>query len=122
MVREFTREDERKLRIVFDNPAPGQVKDEEYESSVRLTASLVWHFADGATDLTFAAPGYSGSQEALSFLKYLALVEPIGRSWNLDAFASGDAYNLLITARPRGSIPTELWTSSYIIFLGNNHA
>jgi uncharacterized protein (DUF58 family) len=122
MVREFTREDERKLRIVFDNPAPGQVKDEEYESAVRLTASLVWHFADGATDLTFAAPGYSGSQEALSFLKYLALVEPMGRSWNLDGFASGEAYNLLITARPRGSIPTELWTSSYIIFLGNNHA
>ena len=120
MVREFTREDERKLRIVFDNPKPGQVREEEYESAVRLATSLIWHFADGATDLTFAAPGYSGSQEALSFLKYLALIEPMVRSWDLDSFASGDAYNLVITARPRGSIPTELWTSSYIIFMGSD--
>lgn len=120
MVREFTREDERKLRIIFDNPAAGQLKEDEYESAVRLSASLAWHFADGATDLSFAAPGYSGPQEPLGFLKYLALVQPARSTWKLDDFPSGDAYNLIITARPRGSIPTHLWTNSYIIFAGGD--
>src|SRR5438270_5188359 len=42
-VREFTREDERKLRIVFDNPASGVVSDRAYESGVQMEASLAWH-------------------------------------------------------------------------------
>ncbi|HLK34111.1 MAG TPA: DUF58 domain-containing protein, partial [Terriglobales bacterium] len=40
LVREFTREDERKLRIVFDNPAPGAVSAQAYERAVALAASL----------------------------------------------------------------------------------
>ena len=31
---------------------------------------------------------------------------------------SSDAYNIVITARPRGSLPTPLWNSSYFIFAG----
>jgi uncharacterized protein (DUF58 family) len=118
MVREFTREDERKLRIVFDNPRPGQVRSEDYESAVRLAASLAWHFADGSSELAFAGPGYSGPQDALGFLKYLALIQPGSTALKLEEVTVGDAYNLVITARPRGSIPTQLWTNSYIIFLG----
>src|SRR5947208_15668539 len=41
-VREFSREDERKLRIVFDNPPPGAVSPETYERAVELAASLSW--------------------------------------------------------------------------------
>ena len=118
MVREFTREDERKLKIVFDNPAPGQVSEEDYEAAVRLAASLAWHFADGTTEISFAAPGYSGSEESLSFLKYLAVVEPDPQPFALEKILSGAAYNLVITSRPRGSMPTKLWTSSYFIFIG----
>ena len=44
-LREFSREDERKLRIVFDNPAPGAVSVEAYERAVTLAASLAWHFS-----------------------------------------------------------------------------
>lgn len=117
MVREFTREDERKLRIVFDNPAPGEVKADDYESAVRLAASLAWHFSDGTAEMSFAAPGYAGPQESLSFLKYLALVQPGPQALALESLTSGDAYNLVITARQRGSIPTQLWNSSYIIFI-----
>ena len=121
MVREFTREDERKLKIVFDNPAPGEVKSEDYESAINLAASLAWHFADGTTDVSFAAPGYFGlgSQEALSFLRYLAVAQPAAQKLPLETLASRDAYNLVITARQRGSIPTQLWTSSYFIFMGS---
>jgi uncharacterized protein (DUF58 family) len=121
MVREFTREDERKLKIVFDNPSVGEVSPEEYETGVRLAASLAWHFADGTSEISFSAPGYSGAQEALSFLKYLAVVEPeklhsVGKL-DIEQLTSGGAYNLVITARQRGSIPTQLWNNSYFIFL-----
>ena len=41
-VREFSREDERKLRIVFDNPGMGTVSARAYENAVALAASLGW--------------------------------------------------------------------------------
>ena len=44
-MREFTREDERKLRVVFDNPATGAVSLEDYERGITTAASLAWHFA-----------------------------------------------------------------------------
>lgn len=121
MVREFTREDERKLKIVFDNPAPGEVNSEDYESAISLAASIAWHFADGTTDISFAAPGYLGvgPEEALSFLRYLALAQPAAQKLPLETLTSPEAYNLVITARQRGSIPTQLWTRAYFIFVAN---
>ena len=121
MVREFTREDERKLKIVFDNPASSQVSEEDYEAAVTLAASLAWHFSDGTTEISFAAPGYSGAPETLSFLKYLAVIKPDSEAFALEQINTGDAYNLLITARPRGSIPTRVWTTSYVIFIGGKN-
>ncbi|MBI2678621.1 MAG: DUF58 domain-containing protein [Candidatus Koribacter versatilis] len=119
-VREFTREDERKLRIIFDNPAAGSVPAEAYESAVELAASLSWHFAGQETELTFVAPGYSGAPDVYEFLHYLALVQPAqpgGRSAQLDALPMTDDYNVILTARPRGSIPTQLWATSYFVFI-----
>jgi hypothetical protein len=118
MVREFTREDERKLRIVFDNPAPEQLSEEEYERAVSLAASVAWHFSNGSNEVNFYAPGYTGPQEALSFLKYLAAVEPSEVPMQLEDVGGG-AYNLVVTARKRGSIPTQLWTTSYFIFVSD---
>ncbi|HVP50858.1 MAG TPA: DUF58 domain-containing protein [Terriglobales bacterium] len=117
MVREFTREDERKLRIVFDNPAPGLVPEAEYEKAVALAASLGWHFAGEPTDLSFAAPGYDGAGDIYDFLRYLALVEPRAGESALEHLEVTDDYNVILTARPRGSIPTRLWACSYFIFM-----
>ena len=39
-VREFSREDERKLCIVFDNPAAGAISEAAYEHAVNLAATL----------------------------------------------------------------------------------
>ena len=44
-VREFAREDERKLCIVFDNPAREEISESSYERAVNLAASLAWHFS-----------------------------------------------------------------------------
>lgn len=116
-VREFTREDERKLRIVFDNPPPGTVSPEDYEAAVQLTASLAWHFADGSTQLSFAGPGYEGGSDVLDFLRYLALAQPESADSVLHGLPMTEDYNLVITAQPHGSVPTQLWSSSYIIFM-----
>ncbi len=117
-VREFTREDERKLRIVFDNPQPGAISESAYESGVALASSLGWHFAGSDTDLSFAAPGYRGGNDVYDFLAYLALVEPRPGPSIVDQLAVTDDYNVILTTRPRGSIPTQLWATSYFIFLG----
>ena len=116
-VREFTREDERKLRLVFDNPAPGTVTSEAYERAVALAASLAWHFAGEHTDLSFAGNGYDGDPDIYRFLEYLALIEANQEPSVLEQLRATNEYNLVLTPRPRGSIPTELWESSYFIFM-----
>ena len=125
-VREFTREDERKLRIIFDNPAAGTVPSAAYEAAVELAASLAWHFAGEDAELTFVAPGYSGASDVYDFLGYLALVQPsevqprevsLAKAFALDALPETGDYNVILTARPRGSVPTQLWASSYFVFI-----
>jgi uncharacterized protein (DUF58 family) len=122
-VREFTREDERKLRVVFDNPAEGTIDEPVYERGIALAASLAWHFAGENTELSFAAPGDQSANDIYEFLRYLALVAPrpaedAARSV-LDDLHVTDDYNVIFTARPRGSIPTALWACSYFLFFGD---
>jgi len=116
-VREFTREDERKLRIVFDNAMPGAVPEKDYEAAVSLTASLAWYFAQGDTQLSFAGQGYNGSSDIYEFLRYLGMIQPGDRGQLLEELDVTDDYNIVVTARPRGSISTNLWASSYFLFM-----
>lgn len=116
-VREFTREDERKLRIVFDNAAPGTVKAEKYEKNIALAASLAWHFAGEHTELSFAGAGFKGGDSVYDFFEYLAEVEPSAGESVLEKLDVTDDYNLVFTARPRGTVPTALWQSSYFVFM-----
>jgi hypothetical protein len=118
-IREFTREDERRLCIVFDNPPVDVVSAEDYEQAVRLAASLAWHFSQEGAQLTFLAPEYGGGPDIYDFLRYLGIVQPAESiAADLPARQMGEAFNLIITARPHGSIPTELWANSYVIFAG----
>ena len=115
-VREFTKEDERRLRIVFDNPAPAEVSPEHYEKYVTLAASLGWHFSGENTELSFAADEALYSPDVYGFLRYLALVQPSKGESILDSLPLSDDYNVIFTSRARGSIPTPLWNCSYFIF------
>lgn len=116
-VREFSREDERRLRIVFDNPAPGAVSAEAYEHAVSLAASLAWHFTGENVDLAYAAQGYSGQPVLYDFLSHLAMVEPAAGESILESLPLSSDYNVIVTSRKPGSIPTSLWASSYIIYM-----
>jgi uncharacterized protein (DUF58 family) len=121
-VREFAREDERKLRIIFDNPMSGALSEKAYENAVSLAASLSWHFSDQNTQLSFLSQDYKGGQQVYDFLMYLAEVEP-GNSRSLlpNLAISGD-YNIILTTQPRGTIPTSLWACSYFVFLGTERS
>lgn len=118
-VREFSREDERKLRIVFDNPASDVVSKTAYEDAVALTASLSWHFAGENTEMSFVAQGYEGGPDVYQFLAYLAVVEARTAPSAIDRLQPSEDYNIIVTARPKGSIPTALWACSYFLFIGN---
>jgi uncharacterized protein (DUF58 family) len=116
-VREFTREDERRLRVVFDNPEPGQVSSESYERAVSLAATLACHFAGEHVDLSFAGPNYTGGSGLDDFLRYLALIQPAPRTWVIEQLPVSSDFNVILTARAPGSIPTPLWVTSYVIYM-----
>lgn len=135
-VREFAREDERKLLIVFDNPEPAQISERAYEKAVDLTASLAWHFSEQNAEVSFAVPGHPRTRDLHEFLAQLAVIEPgaVGPASTQSAtkkvqkgapavdalremnLGNTDEYNIVITARTRGSVPVDLWNCSYFVF------
>ncbi|MBS1851935.1 MAG: DUF58 domain-containing protein [Acidobacteria bacterium] len=122
-VREFSREDERKLRIIFDNPAPGEVAEADYETAVTLAASLAWHFTLANADVSFAVSGHSGEgKDVHLFLRHLALIAPaVGPSF-LEELPPSDAFHLLITARPPAAFPPALRSASYFLPMQSSRA
>src|SRR5579863_9745470 len=117
-VREFSREDERKLRIVFDNPAKGAVSEDAYENAIVLAASLSWHFVQENTEISFVSQGYNGGSDIYRFLAHLAVAQPQPFPSVVESLQPSDDYNIILTTLPRGSIPTALWACSYFVFLG----
>ena len=115
-VREYTREDERRVCIIFDNPAPGVIDSPHYERAINLAASVAWHFFQENTELSFAAPGLVPDADVYAFLEYLALAMPLASTGFLSTVAEGGQYNIIITACARGQIPTALWQSSWVLF------
>jgi len=98
-VREFARDEQVRLRIVFDNPAPGEVSTESYERGIRFTASLAWYFAHVSEMVSFVAPGFPSSSDIWEFLRYLALAQPAAQSSILRDLPDTREFNLIVTAR-----------------------
>jgi uncharacterized protein (DUF58 family) len=116
-VREFSREDERKLRIVFDNPAPGVLDAATYERGVRLAASLAWHFHHEDVEVSFVAPGLEPTADVFQFLGYLALVEPQEATPVFARLRASEDYNVIVTVLGHAEIPRALAACSYVISL-----
>jgi hypothetical protein len=117
-IREFAREDEHRLRIVFDNASPGMASTERYERGVSLAASLAFYLAEQNASLTFAAQGLA-EPTLWGFMHHLALVEPGDDPSVLDSLSLGADFNLVLSWRPRGTIVTSVWQSSYVVFLNS---
>jgi uncharacterized protein (DUF58 family) len=130
-VREFTREDERRVVLALDPflPAQGALRAQalrQFERAVSLCACLAWHFFEIDSVLGFRAADFSAplappGEVIYSVLRHLALIEPRPAGDGGDFLASladeSEAFKIILTSCPRGSIPTSLWTSSYLIFL-----
>jgi uncharacterized protein (DUF58 family) len=127
-VREFSREDERKLCIVFDNPPEGLISAAVYERAVNLAASLAWHFSSQNAEVSFLAPELPRSNDVYEFLARMAVIQPdrgphqSGRTPVQDVLleleqSTGADYNIVLTARSKETFPPDLWNCCHFLFL-----
>ncbi len=127
-VREFSREDERKLCIVFDNPEVGVISAAAYERAVNLAASLAWHFSSQDVEVSFLVAGQECDVEVHEFLARLAVIEPHcgsqeGQPLRADvlremSWGSDGEYNIVLTARTPESLASEWHNFACFVFLG----
>ncbi len=127
-VREFTREDERRLVLVFDArlPRADRATLEKFEKAVTFCACLAWHFYEIDAQMQFLSEDFESDMAPAREVIYpalesLALIEPkVGLdARNLLARISSAArgFHIILTSQPRGSVPTSLWGSSYLVFI-----
>jgi uncharacterized protein (DUF58 family) len=133
MVREFTREDETRVLLVLDPhifaAAPGatpQASSERFEQAVTLCAGVAWHFFERNALLQFRSAGVetplaSAEENIFAILHHLALAQPLPpdpqHALLTSLAASPELFKVIVTSQPRGSIPANLWHTSYVIFL-----
>lgn len=124
-VKEFTREDERRVQLVFDRALasglPPEQVSERFERAVDFAAALAWHFYQIDSQLEFVSDDFrtaSGRAADIIFdvLHYLATVSPRVSGDGFLETLSSPLFKIIVTDAPRGSIPTPLWTSSYFVF------
>ncbi len=129
-VREFTREDERRLRLVFDPRIPDTQPEtlERFEKAVTLCACLAWHFYETGATVSFATAGFEtpmapAGQVLYAILEKLALIEPTvtddyspGRLFE-DPSRAAQSFQVVLTGQPRESIPPGLQRSAYFVFM-----
>jgi uncharacterized protein (DUF58 family) len=129
-VREFTREDERRLVLVFDAslPASDDKMLAQFEKGVSFCACLAWHFYEIDAQMQFIANGFETPMSPSADIIYpvlenLALIEPkpdspsAMRDLQARIASAAHGFHIVITSRPRGSIPTNLWGNSYLVFM-----
>ncbi len=125
MVREFTREDDRKCCLIFDNFFEdfSDTNGPAFEKAVKLCANAARHFHEMDSEIRLvtsnAATDFSKSADGLlEILKLLALVEPSSQKVQpISELASDTAFKILFTASRPGEIPTKVWSSSHVVFI-----
>ncbi len=126
MVREFAREDDFRVLLVLDPhsggpPAINQtMPNERFERAVATCAGIAWHFYERNALLQFRSVGIETSLAPAEEIHLaVAQSQPTEAQDALlqDLAASPDLFKVIVTSRPRGTIPAELWHSSYVIFL-----
>ena len=118
--------------LAFDNRGPeaGRVEREKFEKAVTFCACLAWHFFENNAQMQpmmddWEIPMAPACEVIYPMLERLAVVEPRGdgaakkKDADLLARLAGEThgFNIIFTAQPRGSVPTSLWGTSYLIFI-----
>ena len=136
MVREFAREDERRVMLVLDpflgppRPDLGELAAAEYterfERAVSMAACIAWHFHEIHSVMQFRTNNFSTSMAPADEIIYrtlreLATIQPDASATGgafLDELANdGDVFKIILTARDQTTIPSALWSSSYFLFI-----
>ena len=141
-IREFAREDERRLLLALDpclgpaNADPDPKKREaaedalyeRFERAISLAACIAWHFYETGAVMQFRTPDTSTPMTTADEIIYdilhdLAYIEAdradSGASFLESLAEETECFKIILTNQPRGSIPTSLWSSSYFIFLNS---
>jgi uncharacterized protein (DUF58 family) len=131
MVREFSREDDCNVLLVFDpyssaaGPSASPADKANFERAVALCAATAWSLHEHSAMLEFRSvnadmPLAPTSENIYSVLRYLALAQPIasrpGSTLLSDLSGNSESFKIIVTSQPRGSIPSALWHSAYIVF------
>lgn len=131
MVREFAREDDARVLLVLDahsaaaGPHATAKEKERFERTVDLCAAIAWSFYERGALLEFRSAGVSvpvgpASENIFPVLRHLALAEalPVDAKQHrlAELAAEAESFKLIVTSQPRGSIPAEVWNSSYVVF------
>jgi uncharacterized protein (DUF58 family) len=136
MVREFAREDERRVMIVLDpfigNSLTGGGAAEQaqfadrFERAVSLAASIAWHFYEINSVIQFrtdrfTTPMAPAAEIIYDALRELARIQPdttaAGGAFLDDLVRDHEIFKIILTRRAQHSIPSALWSSSYIVFI-----
>lgn len=131
-VKEYAREDERRVMLVFDPYVGPQGADaqsaERFERAVTLCAGLAWHFYEINSVMEFRSAGFAtprmGAGEIIyDILRHLASVTPLKQQLGisfLDTLGdTQDIFKIVLTSHPQGSIPSPLWNSAYFLFISS---
>jgi uncharacterized protein (DUF58 family) len=134
-VKEFAREDERRVLIAFDPfvVASGDSSSENdparaaetFERAVSFCACLAWHFRELESVIGFRTAGGEVSlapaaDNIYDVLQQLAAIQPQdpepGHNFLNDLARETQVFKIVLTSQPRGSFPTALWNSAYMVF------
>jgi uncharacterized protein (DUF58 family) len=131
MVREFAREDDTRVLLVLDphseaaRPNSTLAEKEQFEHAVELCAAIAWNFHERAALIEFRsasaiAPLAAAAENIFQILRHLALVEALpvdAKQPRLTELAAeAESFKIVVTSQRRGSIPAEVWNSSYVVF------
>jgi len=136
IVREFAREDERRVMLVLDpfiGPSRAELgrlaeaeHTERFERAVSLAASIAWHFHEINSVIQFrtdhfVTPMAPAGEIIYDALRELARIEPntsaVGGDFLDDMASQSEIFKIILTCRAQKTIPTALWSSSYIFFI-----
>ena len=130
MVREFTREDDCRVIVVLDPHMPegpnAKEADARFERAVTMCAALAWHFYERNAVLQFRSAGFEtplveAGEIIFDILRHLATAKPFPpdpqRTLLSDLASRPQIFRVIVTSEPRGSIPSNIWNQSWVIFL-----
>lgn len=131
MVREFAREEDCQVLLIFDPYSAavttGATKSDKdrFELTVSLCAAIAWSFHERGALLQFRSVGVDlplapASENIFAVLRHLAVAQPVQRDSKRNQLselaAEPESFKIIVTSQERGSIPPEVWNSSYVVF------